>query len=147
MNYQKLRDALSSAFPEPLHVRLRKGILDQITEGEGFPAEACIGLLSLRSDRGDRSLQWAEALEAGALPRFGKLFVSGLHGPALKYRLRNHPDAGRIRILRSSPPEGIMTQLLGEEDEAGLLFGFGNIAGLGRTLVGHWQQVGEPHGI
>lgn len=124
------------------------GILDRITSSQGVPPEDCIGLLNLRSDRGDRTLQWAETLEEGSLSRFGRLFVFGLHAHALKHRLRNHPHAGRIEILKPAPPEGVMAQLLaGEKERAGLLFGFGNIAGMGRTLVGHWERVGEPHGI
>ncbi len=124
------------------------GIYDRLLDSQGLGPEACIGLLSLRSDRGDRSLQWVEALEAGALERFRRLFVVGLHAHALKHRLRRHPEAGRIEILRPSHPEGIMTQLLDEEgDRGGLLFGFGNIAGVGRTMVRHWRKVGEPYGM
>ena len=90
----------------------------------------------------------ADALEAGALKRFRRLFVAGLHARALKHRLRHHPEAGRIEILRPSPPEGVMNQILtGEGDGGGLLFGFGNIAGLGRAMVSHWRKVGEPYGI
>ena len=123
-------------------------IYDRIVEHEGISPEACIGLLSLRADRGDRSLQWAHALEAGALSRFRRLFVAGLHAHALKHRLRRHPQAWRIEVLRPSHPEGIMTQLLGGgEGGGGLLFGFGNITGLGRTMVSHWRKVGEPNGI
>jgi hypothetical protein len=123
-------------------------IHDRIIENQGADPEASIGLLSLRSDRGDRSLQWADALETGALKRFRRLFVAGLHARALKHRLRHHPEAGRIEILRPSPPEGVMTQILtGEGDGGGLLFGFGNIGGLGRTMVSHWRKVGEPYGI
>jgi len=121
---------------------------DRVMGVQEFGPEACIGLLTLRADRGDRSLQWAEALESGAISRFRKLYLSGLHARAVSHRLRNHPDAGRIEILRSSSPEGTMDQLLGgEEGGGGLLFGFGNIHGLGRSLVRHWQKVGEPHGI
>ncbi len=124
------------------------GIHRRLLESQRLGPEACIGLLSLRSDRGDRSLQWAEALEAGALVGFRRLFVAGLHARALRYRLRHHPEARRIEILRPSAPEGIMGQLLGREGEGGgILFGFGNIAGLGLSMVEHWRKVGEPHGI
>ncbi|MFH1763163.1 MAG: Mur ligase family protein [Gemmatimonadota bacterium] len=124
------------------------GIHRRILESRRLGPEACIGLLGLRSDRGDRSLQWAEALEAGALMSFRRLFVAGLHAHALRHRLRHHPEARRIEILRPSPPEGIMTRILGMEREGGgILFGFGNIAGLGLSMVEHWRKVGEPHGI
>jgi poly-gamma-glutamate synthase PgsB/CapB len=144
------------------------GIYDHIMEEEGIGPEACVGLLSLRPDRGDRTLQWAQALEAGALTRFRRLYLAGLHGPALKHRLRRHPEKGRIRLLRLTHPDGIMSQLLGrcqggdgppvdvgkerpDSPRASrgeqLLFGFGNIAGLGRSLVEYWQKEGEPRGI
>jgi hypothetical protein len=123
-------------------------IYSRLTEEEGLGPDDCLGLLSLRSDRGDRSLQWAETLEAGALSNFRRLFLAGLHAPAVRHRLRHHPHVGRIRILRPGTPEESMNRLLGEEGgKGGLLFGFGNIDGLGRTLINHWKKVGEPHGI
>ncbi len=136
------------------------GIYDRITAAEDLAPESCTGLLSLRSDRGDRSLQWAEALEAGGLSKFRTLFLAGLHGPAVRYRLRHHPHAGRIRLLRPGPPEEVMDGILaeggfGDGPGAGpgagpgrsLLFGFGNMSGLGLDMVKHWRKVGEPHGI
>jgi poly-gamma-glutamate synthase PgsB/CapB len=123
------------------------GIYDRIAESQGIPPESCIGLLSLRPDRGDRSLQWAEALRAGALAGFRRLFLAGLHAHAVRHRLRHHAEADRIEILRPDHPEGTMIQILGGEEGGGMLFGFGNIAGLGRSLVDHWRKVGEPYGI
>jgi poly-gamma-glutamate synthase PgsB/CapB len=134
------------------------GIYDRIVGDRRTGPESCIGLLSLRADRGDRSLQWADALEAGALSRFRELFVAGVHAHALKHRLRGHPHVGRIQILRHGPPEEIMDRILVEkrgrpgpggegEGGGGMLFGFGNIDGLGRTMVSYWRRVGEPYGI
>lgn len=149
------------------------GIYDRVAAAEEIPPESCTGLLSLRSDRGDRSLQWADALAAGGLARFGTLFLAGLHGPAVRRRLRHHPHAGRIRLLRPGPPEEVLDRILAAGDAPGgaagdapeapagdareatsgdapgpsLLFGFGNISGLGRDLVRHWRKVGEPHGV
>lgn len=131
-------------------------ILDRIRASERIPAERCVGVLSLRADRGDRSLQWAGALEAGALDQFQRLFVAGRHTRALRYRVRRHRAADRIRILRPSHPAGMMDQLLagphqesgeGEEKAPWVLFGLGNFAGLGRSLVRYWRKVGEPYGI
>ncbi|NNM04190.1 MAG: hypothetical protein HKO65_03730 [Gemmatimonadetes bacterium] len=131
-------------------------IYERTVTGRGVSPEDCTGLLSLRSDRGDRSLQWVEALERGALSRFGRLFVSGFHARAVRFALRRHPEAWKVEILRPGPPEGIMAQLLGEggasdqptDGPAGrVVFGFGNIEGLGRTMVEHWRKVGEPYGI
>ena len=122
------------------------GIYDRMTAAETLDPASCVGLLSLRSDRGDRSLQWAEALEAGGLSRFRTLFLSGLHGPAVRHRLRHHPHAERIHLLHPGPPEEVMNEVLTGHGPS-LLFGFGNMAGLGRELVRHWRKVGEPHGV
>ena len=131
-------------------------IYERTVAERGVSSADCTGVLSLRSDRGDRSLQWVEALEEGALSRFGRLFVSGAHARAVCHALRRHPEARKIEILRPGPPEEIMAQLLGSggsRDDRGdgagarVLFGFGNIEGLGRTIVEHWRKVGDPYGI
>ncbi len=122
----------------------------------GVVPRGCVGLLSLRNDRGDRSLQWVEALREGALSGFGRLFISGGHAHAVRHALRHTTQARDIQILRPGPPKDIMAQLMGEtpSNENNLppsggrvLFGFGNMEGLGRTMVDHWQKVGKPHGI
>ncbi len=120
----------------------------------GADPATCVGLLALRRDRGDRTLQWIEALESGALERFRRLYLHGLHAHALRRRVRlggpgeGHPNGDRIVILKDAPPHRIMARILAEEGaREGLLFGFGNIAGLGETLVRHWREVGENHGL
>lgn len=123
-------------------------ILDRVMAAEGLGPERCLGLLTLRPDRGDRTLLWAEALRGGALDRFRRLFVTGLHAHALKHRLGSHPGAARIEILRPAHPHLLTGRMLeGEGGEGGLIFGFGNIGGLGETLVRHWRTVGNAHGV
>jgi gamma-polyglutamate synthase len=123
-------------------------ILDRITVAEDLGPERCLGLLTLRPDRGDRTLLWAETLWAGALDRFRRLFVTGLHAHALKDRLWSHPGAARIQILRPAHPHVLTERILeGEGAEGGLIFGFGNIGGLGESLVRYWRRVGEAHGV
>ena len=107
--------------------------------------ERCIGLMSLRSDRGDRTLQWIEALQGGFTNRFSRLYVVGLHGPALKKRTRRFDAAARIEVLRRTRPVEIMqTVLSGLRDAGGIVFGFGNFGGAGEELVAHWKGSGEP---
>ena len=123
-------------------------IQDRVVAREGLGPERCFGLLALRSDRGDRTALWAEALKGGALDRFGRLFVTGLHAHALRHSLRDHPERGKIEILRPTHPQGLMQRILeGGGDQGGLVFGFGNIGGLGESLVRHWRRVGEVHGV
>jgi poly-gamma-glutamate synthase PgsB/CapB len=135
-------------------------VYDRVMAEQGHGPQSCVGLLNLRADRGDRTLQWVESLQAGALERFQRLYVYGLHSRALRFRMRRQDPDGRIHILPPGPPDGIMGQVFREGDEVGggldetggILFGFGNIAGLGDTLVRHWRHVGEPvpgvpHGV
>ncbi len=120
----------------------------------------CVGLLSLRADRGDRTLQWADALASGLLERFDALVVTGLHAPALARRVERLARRGTGRgvrpdrdattrpvpvraVGRADAPE--LTRLaLGELGAAGgIVFGFGNIGGVGTELVEHWRSTGE----
>jgi poly-gamma-glutamate synthase PgsB/CapB len=106
--------------------------------------ERCVGLLSLRSDRGDRTLQWVKALRHGFLDRFSRLYVLGRHAPALALRLRRYDDAARIEVLRGTRPTEItQTAASGIPEAGGAVFGFGNIGGVGEALVAHWSEVGE----
>jgi poly-gamma-glutamate synthase PgsB/CapB len=110
----------------------------------GVRAERCVGLLNLRPDRGDRTLQWAEALRGGFLDRFSRLYVIGLHARALARRLKRGNAAGRIEVVRANRPEEItQSVLLGMGDTGGVVFGFGNIGGAGEALVAHWSAAGE----
>ena len=116
----------------------------------GGPRPRCVGLLSLRSDRGDRTLQWADALAAGLLERFDALLVTGLHAGALERRVQRvqgvRPAAGpaRIRVLRPASAESLTRTALAEVGpQGGVVFGFGNIGGPGVELVEHWSRTGE----
>lgn len=105
----------------------------------------CVGLLSLRHDRGDRTLQWVSALGEGFLGRFSALYVLGLHAPALVRRLRRFDDAARVEVLRwTRPAEITQTVVSGIAEAGGAVFGFGNIGGVGEALVAHWSEAGEP---
>jgi poly-gamma-glutamate synthase PgsB/CapB len=107
--------------------------------------EGCVGALSLRPDRGDRTLQWMAALQEGFLNRFSRLYVSGLHASALARRVRRFSSTARVEVLRGTRPAEITrTVLSGIGDAGGAVFGFGNIGGVGETLVTHWSEVGEP---
>ncbi len=104
----------------------------------------CVGLLGLRSDRGDRTLQWVEALRGGFLNRFSRIYVMGLHATALVRRVRRWANGARIEVLPETRPSQIMQAVLADLEEEGVtLFGFGNMGGAGEALVAHWDAVGE----
>jgi len=111
----------------------------------GASPERCVGLMNLRRDRGDRTLQWVGALRAGFLNRFSRLYVLGLHAAALKRRTKRFDDGTRIEVLRENRPAAItQTVLSGIRDAGGIVFGFGNIGGAGEALVSHWRATAEP---
>jgi poly-gamma-glutamate synthase PgsB/CapB len=113
------------------------------------PRPRCVGLLSLRADRGDRTLQWADALGAGFLNRFDALLVTGLHAAALARKVRRmdrramRANAPPVRVLPRAPAAELTRAALAElGPSGGVVFGFGNIGGPGLELVEHWARVG-----
>jgi hypothetical protein len=149
---------------------------DRALAAVGAGAGPCVGLLSLRADRGDRTLQWADALAAGFLDRFHQLYVTGVHATALARRVRRGRPARRvrvgrpgrkrvagvsvadgataaeagtpvIRVVRSGGAETLTALALEPlRESGGLLFGFGNIGGRGQELAAHWARIGEEVG-
>ena len=99
------------------------------------------GLLALRSDRGDRTIQWMNALREGAAGWFDQLVVVGGHARALARKLKN------TVAVSEAAPEKIMSSVGMLIPERGVLFGFGNIGGPGALLVDHWRLSGEEYGI
>jgi poly-gamma-glutamate synthase PgsB/CapB len=124
-------------------------VYDRVMETLGTSQDRCVGLMNLRADRGDRSLQWADALAGGLLTRFSSLYATGLHAPALRRRVSRlgGGDTPSVRVLRSGPaPDLTESVLSGIRDTGGVVFGFGNIGGVGEELVEHWDGVGEVVG-
>ncbi|MEM3432979.1 MAG: poly-gamma-glutamate synthase PgsB [Candidatus Methanomethyliaceae archaeon] len=104
-----------------------------------------VGILNLRGDRADRTLQWLQALRAKAL-RFGRLFISGAGASVVARKLRPHLHCEcpiEALHVRSADPEKIMQTIAAVEPQGGIVFGFGNIGGLGAALVEYWEKSGE----
>ena len=115
-----------------------------------FEGRPLIGLLSLREDRGDRTLQWIEAAGRGFFREFAAVVLIG-------------PPAGAAlrRILRRSGPEGpafsapggrdvrtpgaIMDHVVSLAPGAPVVVGFGNFVGAGDALVECWDRAGAAH--
>jgi poly-gamma-glutamate synthase PgsB/CapB len=120
-------------------------IHDDVMAALGVNPKRCVGLLSLRPDRGDRTLQWLGALQGGFLERFNRLYVLGLHARALVWRLRRVDDAARVEVLHATRPAEITRAAASGTGEAGgAVFGFGNMGGVGEAVVAHWREAGEP---
>ncbi len=106
-----------------------------------FHTENFIGLLNLRSDRGDRTLQWIQALKNGTVHHFTKLFIIGAHTSVVKRKVNS------VYIIKDKLPEKIMNGIFAEIEDQAVVFGFGNIGGNGSKLIDYWNQIGEAYGI
>jgi poly-gamma-glutamate synthase PgsB/CapB len=98
------------------------------------------GLLNLRRDRADRTLQWIDALGTEEKMGFGNIFAVGGHARVLSRKI------GGTGILSPGGPEEIMSRIGSSVQDGSVIFGFGNIGGVGVQLVEHWHRYGEPYG-
>ncbi len=119
-------------------------VLSRLLEKMPFNGKEMIGLLNLRRDRGDRTLQWLQALKEGAFPEIKRFFFVGDHASALKRRLKSSGKA-ELFVSKSLEPKKIMEEISGEMNEEAVLVGMGNMGGLGKELVSYWEEIGKPH--
>lgn len=106
-----------------------------------------IGLLNLRRDRGDRTLQWLEALRTGSFPGLQGLFVMGTHARAFKRRLKANRLGLQPIILKSGRAAGMMSAVTARTTPPALILGMGNMGGAGRELVEYWEREGESRAV
>ena len=104
-------------------------------------ARTVVGLLNLRRDRGDRTYQWMEALDA-LRGRFDYLIVCGATPMSAERRLRSLYGEC-LAVVRSADPMRILQEAEKLSPEGGVLFGFGNIGGGGIRILDFWQGTGE----
>ena len=105
-----------------------------------------VGVLNLRADRGDRTLQWVEALDSGFFSGFAALYIIGAHTGAARWR-RRAPAAPAVRPLRAGSAEAILAAVTRSHGGGAVLVGLGNMGGLGGTLVEHWEKIGRTHAL
>jgi poly-gamma-glutamate synthase PgsB/CapB len=119
-------------------------VFDKIAALGLLDGKPVLGLLNLRRDRGDRTLQWLDALRAGSFPEFRALYITGSHAHAFKRRLRGKQNLHPV-VIRNSRPEAVMSFITARSPAPGLIFGMGNMGGPGRELLEYWEGEGEPH--
>jgi poly-gamma-glutamate synthase PgsB/CapB len=99
------------------------------------------GLLNLRSDRPDRTVQWIDMLNSGMSKEFSQLYVMGGHANVVRRKVDT------AHILSSEPPDTLTQRIAEGMAEDDVIFGFGNIVGAGERLVECWQREGKEYGI
>jgi hypothetical protein len=93
-----------------------------------------IGLLALRSDRGERSRQWLDYLKSHPEEPFRRIFVSGIAAPIFSRRIKN------CTPLTSRDPLKVTRQILDSVTADTLVIGMANIHGLGADLLKCWSD-------
>jgi hypothetical protein len=121
--------------------------LDRIGRRLPFAGRPLIGLLSLREDRGDRTLQWISAAGEGFFRDFATVVLLGpTSRPALRrFRKGAGPGGARFSRFTGLDPEALMDRISGMEGEEPLVVGLGNIVGWGERLVRYWSEKGTVH--
>ena len=119
-------------------------VLDKLKEKMSLNKEKMVALLNLRRDRGDRTLQWFEALKEGTFPEFQRIFLIGDHTHALKRRLKPRSNA-ELFVLKGQSPESVLEKISGIVRGEAVLVGMGNMGGFGKELVDYWERVGKRY--
>jgi hypothetical protein len=104
-------------------------------------SDRVIGLLNLRRDRGDRTLQWIERLKPGMEPLFDRLVVIG-DGTA--YFRKKISDSEPVK---NSGPERLMEWFADHTEGNEIVVGFGNMKGAGLELIRYWDRTGKPYAV
>jgi poly-gamma-glutamate synthase PgsB/CapB len=129
---------------DPESSALALGEVRKAVQIEGRPV---VGLLSLREDRGDRTLQWLEAAEAGFFREFSAVVLLGPTAGAALRRIRRGPRpevpaffalSGRDSKIPERIMDGVVARVRGEP----VVVGLGNFVGAGAAMVAYWERQG-----
>jgi poly-gamma-glutamate synthase PgsB/CapB len=106
-----------------------------------------VGLLSLREDRGDRTLQWVRAIGEGFFREFARVVLLGPPARAALRKIRKSPLPGGtvFSVYDGSSPEVLMNRVVSAAPGEPVVVGLGNIVGPGERLVRFWDEKGTPH--
>jgi len=118
--------------------------LSKLHERKSFDEWEKVGILNLRRDRGDRTIQWLQALNQGLFPEFRKIFVVGEQANAFRRQWRSSADTELYDLKLQSPP-AIMEKIARTVSGDAVLVGMGNMGGAGKELVEYWENTGRPY--
>ncbi len=101
--------------------------------------EKITGLLCLRKDRGDRTLQWVKILKNNLNEIFSVLYISGGHS---KYV---HRTLKAVKLIKAKNPLIITEKIVANLEHGSVFFGFGNFKGTGNRLIDYWKNIGKTY--
>lgn len=123
-----------------------QSILAKLKTKQLLEGRTVIGVLNLRGDRGDRTLQWLDVLREGKFPEIQKLICVGDHALAMTRKLKKYGGA-ELYAWRDLLPEEIMERISAIEKEKAVVIGMGNMGGAGKRLVDFWEKVGTRYDL
>jgi len=105
-----------------------------------------VGVLSLREDRGDRTLQWVRAAEDGFFRGFVHVVLLGPPAAAAlrKFQKAMGPGGTAVSRFAGSSPAALMDGVLSIAPGEPVVVGLGNMVGPGEKIVLFWEERGEP---
>ena len=104
-------------------------------------AGSLAGILSLRTDRGDRTLQWIQTLSRERDFPFKEMFVLGRHGRIVQRAIK------RGHLIREKDTGKIMQTIVDNLDDHSVIVGIGNKKGIGSDLAAYWEREGVDAGL
>ena len=121
--------------------------LEKIKKRFPSAARALVGLLSLREDRGDRTLQWVRAAGEGFFREFALVVLLGPPARAALRKIGKLPDRGNAVFfpLEGSSPAEMMNHVFSRVAGEPVVVGLGNIVGPGERIVRYWEEKGTPY--
>lgn len=123
-----------------------KDVLVKLEKRGLFKGKKRIGLLNMRKDRGGRTMQWFDALQEEEAFTFDRLVFVGEHALAMKGKLQRRIKP-EITALKGKKPEDLIAQIVSLEKDEAVVFGMGNMGGIGRSLVDYWEMTGNRHDV
>jgi len=123
-----------------------QSIFSKLRDKKLLEDRTVIGLLNLRRDRGDRTLQWIDALRSGEFPEIQKLICVGGHALAMTRKLKKYAGP-ELYAWPSYKPEKMLARLSSLEEEKAVVIGMGNMGGAGKRLVDYWEKTGTRYDL
>jgi poly-gamma-glutamate synthase PgsB/CapB len=112
-----------------------------------FAGRPVVAILSLREDRGDRTLQWVRAARDGFFREFSSVLLIGPPARAALGKFRRHAGPGGPVFSRADgrSPKDVMDRALTATPGEAIVVGLGNFVGPGDDLVRYWEGIGTAH--
>ncbi|MBN2246099.1 MAG: poly-gamma-glutamate synthase PgsB [Candidatus Aminicenantes bacterium] len=117
-------------------------VINKIIDSGLKNGKKLVGILNLREDRADRTLQWLREFRLGHIQGIDRLVLTGGHAAVFKRKLKSL-GALEIEMVKEQDPELFIRRILSRDKEGrSVLLGMGNMLGMGSVLVKYWEENG-----